>query len=160
MQAVKILFCCSCPAVLLVGDIPLVTERQRDYKLRSTQAKDLRSRGKEVPDDSRADTFLFTSQHHHDTIIAQAPISVRDVGQVTWISSKWHVDGADDTTSETEFAQFFALTTVFQTLLEDLLQLLGRPREARRDDGGRLVAGFSPPGVPHSVQIPALSIHE
>ena len=80
IQAVEILFGSTRTAVLRVGVIPLVMERQREYKARSAQAKDLRSQGKAVPRDFCPDTFFFTFQHQRDTILAQAPISVRDVG--------------------------------------------------------------------------------
>ena len=88
-QAVEILFGSTRTAVLRVGDIPLVMERQREYKVLSAQAKDLRSQGKAVPRDFCLDTFFFTFQHQRDTILAKAPISVRDVGQVAWMSSKY-----------------------------------------------------------------------
>ena len=68
-QAVEILFGRTRTAVLRVGDIPLVTERQREYKSRSTQAKDLRSRDQEAPEDFvRTPSFSCTFQHHRDTI--------------------------------------------------------------------------------------------
>ena len=162
-QEVKILFGRTRTAVLRVGDSLLVTERQgqREYKSRSAQAKDLHSRGKEVPADFCPDTFSFTFQLHCDTILAQAPISVRDVGQVAWMSSKWDVAGADDMTRESKFAQIFATAstlslhltrferdltahpqiTVSQTNSQRGIPtasapLLGHPREVRREDGG------------------------
>ena len=66
-QAVEILFGSTRTAVLCVGDIPLVMERQREYKARSAQAKDLCSQGKAVPRDFCPDTFFFTFQHQRDT---------------------------------------------------------------------------------------------
>ena len=115
----------------------------REYKARSSQAKDLRSQDKAVPRDFCLDTFFFTFQHQRDIILAQAPISVRDVGQVAWMSSKWTVASADDMTREAEFAQIFVtaetctlhlkqferdlsvnpLITVSQTLRADFLQI-------------------------------------
>ena len=160
-QAAEILFGRTRATVLRVGDIPLVKERQREYKSRSAQAKDLRSRGKAVPADFCPDTF-FTFQRHCNTILAQAPISVRDVGQVTWMSSKWHVTGADDMTCESEFAQIckhllaapYAVRTGSDSASADyglanpprglpttLAPLRGRLREVRREDGGSWVAG-------------------
>ena len=159
-QAVEILFGSTRAAVLRVGDIPLVMERQREYKARSAQAKDLRSQGKAVPRDFCPDTFFFTFQHQRDTILAKAPISVRDVGQVAWMSSKWTVASADDMTREAEFAQIFVtadtfkrhlqqfeqdlsvnpLITVSQTLRADFLQLQLRFSAVRERYVARTVA--------------------
>ena len=60
-QAVEILFGRTRAAVLRVGDIQLVMERQRKYTEHSAQAKDLRSQCKAVPRDFCQDTFFFTS---------------------------------------------------------------------------------------------------
>jgi len=90
-NAVLALFGRDRASLLRVAGLPIQVERQKEFKTRSLQARQMRAMGMAVPPDFCPLSFFYTFQFDLEALRSQSPVVIFHLEQGLWTFGRWAV---------------------------------------------------------------------
>ena len=83
-------------ALLRVVGMPMQVDRQKEWKLRNAQKRQMEAAGKQVPADFCPQVFFYTFQFERVSLLACSPVLVRELEQWAWMHGCWAISDTSD----------------------------------------------------------------
>lgn len=90
-----------------MANLPILLDRQREWKQRDLQAKQMRQAGLTVPKDFCPPPFFFSFQFDRTSILAKPHQHSGSPGR-GWMFGRWAVSDAADMSKDVDFVQLSA----------------------------------------------------
>ena len=111
-------------ALLRILGMPMQVERQKEWKLRDAQKRQMEAAGKRVPADFCPQVFFYTFQFERVSLLASSPVLLRELEQWAWMHGRWVIADVSDMTKSSDFLHILSkadeLAARLNTFADDL----------------------------------------
>lgn len=135
-------------ALLRVVGMPMQVDRQKEWKLRNAQKRQMEATGKQVPADFCPQVFFYTFQFERASLLACSPVLVRELEQWAWMHGRWAISDVSDMSKSSDFLHILRkadeLAESLDSFSDDLRRRPGLPvSQTLRQDVSQLMLRFT-----------------